>query len=766
MGLNTVLAAATVVTVVALLALLFVRARALGSCRRALAHAVTQQRVLSETAVGLARSDTVETVSQVVVRAAVALANDARSWSAFVVTSPSGPTVLAVAGPAPFPDGEMVGPDVVAERDSPQKARGPAIDEPGNRQGLSGNYLVVPVAVEEKTYGELLVGDAVATDAGAFLATIRSVCSQAGLALHNADAEQELLDRSERKFRSLVQNSSDAVTLLGPDGVILYQSAGGRSVLGLRADALLGKTFMPLTHPDDAALTRAQFIKVLRGGPGARAHFESRLLHVDGSWRQLETILTNLLSDPDVGAIVSNSRDVTDRRALERQLSHQAFHDSLTGLANRALFLDRVEHALNRSDRRAGPIAVMFVDIDDFKIVNDSLGHHLGDEVLIAVAEQLKAATRTGDTVARLGGDEFALLLDSGEMPAAAGVVASRIAALLTTPIRVGTDDVSVQASIGIALGQPPVDKPDGLLRDADLAMYLAKRNGKGRFEMFHPAMHEEAVRRLETAADLRRGIETDQLEVFYQPIIDVSTTTIVGAEALVRWRHPTRGLVTPNEFIPVAEETGLIIPLGRWVLSEACRQVQCWRRSGIVDASFYLSVNVSARQFQDPDLLDDVDAAIRHSGLPTATVVLEVTESIIMEDLDTALSRLHALKDLGLRLAIDDFGTGYSSLSYLRNFPMDVVKIDKSFIDRVTLDPKGEAMVRGVIDLSSALGLTTIAEGVESEDQFSLLQALGCDGVQGFLFAEPMPGPEFADALAQRWGDASSRSPHMIRTI
>jgi len=385
--------------------------------------------------------------------------------------------------------------------------------------------------------------------------------------------------------------------------------------------------------------------------------------------------------------------------------------------------------------------------------------------VLITVAEQLKAATRTGDTVARLGGDEFALLLDSGEMPAAAEVVAGRIAALLTTPIRVGTDDVLMQASIGIALGQPPVDRPDGLLRDADLAMYLAKHNGKGRFEMFRPAMHEEAVRRLETAADLRRGIETNQLEVFYQPIIDVGTATTVGAEALVRWRYPIRGLVTPNEFIPVAEQTGLIIALGKWVLREACRQVQSWRQSGIVDASCYISVNVSVRQFQDPGLLDEVDAAIGSSGLPTSAVVLEVTESIIMEDLDTALSRLHALKDLGLRLAIDDFGTGYSSLSYLRNFPMDVVKIDKSFIDRITLDPRGEAMVRGVIDLSRALGLTTIAGGVESEDQFTLLRALGCHGVQGFLFAEPIPAPEFADAMVPRGGAVPSPARFMTRT-
>jgi diguanylate cyclase (GGDEF)-like protein len=399
------------------------------------------------------------------------------------------------------------------------------------------------------------------------------------------------------------------------------------------------------------------------------------------------------------------------------------------------------------------------LDIDDFKIVNDSLGHPAGDELLIAVAERLTASTRPGDTIARFGGDEFALLLESGAMPEAAHAVAHRIAEALEAPIRIGTDDVSVRMSIGIALGQPPIDGPDGLLRDADLAMYMAKRNGKGRFEMFRPAMHEEAVRRLETAADLRRGIEGGQLEVFYQPIVNVHTSIATGAEALVRWHHPTRGLVPPVEFIPVAESTGLIVPLGKWVLTEACRQAASWRHAGLIDDAFYISVNLSARQLQDPGLLDDVAEALHDSGLPASAVVLEVTESALMGDLDTAAARLHALKALGLRLAVDDFGTGYSSLSYLRNLPVDVVKIDKSFIDRITLDSEGVAMVRSVIDLGAALGLTTIAEGVEQTDQLALLDSLGCDNVQGYLFAKPMPTEQFIDALATLRADAAQRA-------
>jgi diguanylate cyclase (GGDEF)-like protein/PAS domain S-box-containing protein len=729
-------------------ALVFV-IRALASSKAQLALATAHQAVLNDAALGFARADDQAAVVRTALEAAQALTETGPSWSAFLEMGPGGPVVAAVAGPAPVRIGERADASLagVWERWDPSESA-PHLTGPAGGADLESTHrFVVPVVVGSALRGMVVVPTALTEAARA---TLRLVGVQMGLAFHGIEAAEDQLQRNERKFRSLVQNSSDAVTLLGPDGVVLYQSAGGRAVLGLEVGGLIGQTFVPLTHPDDAALSRGEFIKVLHGGPGARVHFESRLRHADGSWRILETILTNLLSDPDVGAIVSNSRDVTDRRALEDQLSHQAFHDPLTGLANRALFLDRVAHALDRADRHAGPVAVMFVDIDDFKMVNDSLGHHLGDGVLIAVAERLKASTRTGDTVARLGGDEFALLLDSGEMPAAAEVVASRIAVSLTTPIRIGTEDISVRASIGIALGQPPADEPDGLLRDADLAMYLAKRNGKGRFEMFHPAMHEEAVRRLETAADLRRGIEGSHLEVFYQPIVGVRTGTTIGAEALVRWHHPTRGLVTPNDFIPVAESTGLIVPLGKWVLAESCRQTQTWLESGLIDHDFYVSVNLSARQLQDPALLDDVGSAIRGSGLRAGAVVLEVTESILMDDLDSALFNLRALKDLGLRLAIDDFGTGYSSLSYLRDFPMDIVKIDKSFIDRITLDREGAAMVRGVIDLGSALGLTTVAEGVENHDQLALLHELGCDSVQGYLFAEPMPSEEFAGTLTR----------------
>jgi diguanylate cyclase (GGDEF)-like protein/PAS domain S-box-containing protein len=750
---------AVIVVVILLLAVLLLLNRSLRSSNRQLAREATCQSITSKAAIGLARAFDLDSSARVAVQAAVDLAGSANSWSVFMVLDSCGPVVVAAAGAAPsrfaVSDSANLAADWDGQNPAGSSALIPSHGPGGDRERPNSDRIVIPVTVSDEVRGKLVVSRT-ASGMEAFLPALRQVCLQLGLALQNAEAVEERLQRNERRFRSLVQNSSDAVTLLGPDGVALYQSDSGRTLLGREAGNVIGQTFVRLTHPDDAAHSRAQFIKVLTGGPGARVTYECRFLHADGSWRQMECIMTNLLSDPDVGAIVSNSRDITDRRALEQQLSHQAFHDSLTGLANRELFLDRVAHALDRADRAAGPVAVMFVDIDDFKVVNDSLGHHLGDKVLIAVAGRLKAAIRPGDTVARLGGDEFALLLESGEMPEAAEVVACRIAAELVEPIQVGTEVIFVRASVGIALGQLPVDEPDGLLRDADLAMYLAKRNGKGRFEMFHPGMHEEAVRRIETSAELRRGIEDRQFEVFYQPIIDVRTTNVVGAEALVRWHHPTRGLVGPAEFIPIAESTGLIVPLGKWVLSEACGQAESWRTSGITDERFHISVNLSARQLQDPAILDDVGAAIRDSGLPPALVVLEVTESVIMHDLPTALSRLYALKDLGLQLAVDDFGTGYSSLSYLRNFPMDIVKIDKSFVDRITLDPEGAAMVRSVIDLSSALGLATIAEGVEYPEQFGLLHELGCDSVQGYMFAKPMPSEEFAETVTKRRTEAT----------
>jgi diguanylate cyclase (GGDEF)-like protein/PAS domain S-box-containing protein len=557
-------------------------------------------------------------------------------------------------------------------------------------------------------------------------------------------------ERNARLFRSVVQRSSDIITLLDPGGVVSYASPAVEVLLGRASEAVVGTVYTRLIHPDDVDAVRRQSTLTLEGGLGTSVRTECRVSHTDGTWRDVEMVITNLLDDPDVAAVVVNARDVTARKRLEGELNRQAFSDTLTGLANRALFTDRVAHALSRAERGVDPLAVLFIDLDDFKVVNDGLGHPVGDQLLVEVAARLGRTTRPGDTVARLGGDEFCILLESGVMPDVAQHVADRIVEALRAPFHVDGGELTVSASIGIALGHNGRNQPDELLRNADLAMYMAKRNGKGRSVVFEPEMYEEAMRRLEVAADLRRALEHRQLEVFYQPIVSMATGAATGVEALVRWRHPQRGLVAPIDFIPVAESTGLIVELGRQVLEQACRDVAAWRQAGRVDDAFDVSVNLSARQLLDPDLVADVLVALDGSGLPSSNLVLEVTESVLIDDLEASVVRLHTLKHLGVRLAIDDFGTGYSSLSYLQTLPVDVVKIDKSFIDRLEDGPEGRAVVSSIIELVHALGLTSTAEGVEKRGQLDVLRQLGCDTVQGYHFARPMPAHELlASALA-----------------
>ncbi len=516
-------------------------------------------------------------------------------------------------------------------------------------------------------------------------------------------------------------------------------------ILGVAAiDGVAG--LMRVMHPDDRAMVGGAIgACVAKDAPVDLVH---RLLRSDGSVRWVHARAARFLDEEGRLSVLGTVLDITDRKAAESALEHQAFHDPLTGLANKALFVDRVDHALQRAERDQAPVGVLFLDLDDFKTVNDGLGHAIGDQLLALVALRLVCVTRAGDTVARFGGDEFALLLESGAMPQTAVDMAARIATALQTPFVVGDTEVSIRASVGAAIGFSTHDTSDDLLRDADLAMYLAKHNGKGRFEMFRPGMQIEALKRLAIVTDLRHALDNGELEVFYQPIVNVESGGPAGAEALIRWHHPVRGLIFPAEFVDIAESTGLIVRLGDWVLNEACRQAQAWRIAGVVDGEFYISVNLSARQLAEPTLVEDITRALENSGLPAGALVLEITESALMLDFDAGLAHLHALKDLGLRLALDDYGTGYSSLNRLCNLPVDIVKIDKSFIDRLTLNGEGAAVVRSVIDVSNALGLTSIAEGVEQTGQHAALDALGCDCIQGFLFAEPMPAEAAALAL------------------
>ena len=448
--------------------------------------------------------------------------------------------------------------------------------------------------------------------------------------------------------------------------------------------------------------------------------------------------------DGQIVAGVAVAEDVTQRRRLEGQLAHQAFHDPLTGLANRALFRDRVEHALAQAHRAPGGVAVLFLDLDDFKAVNDSLGHGEGDQLLVQVAARLLGTTRGCDTVARLGGDEFAVLLQDA-IDGDAHIVANRILSSLTRPVRVGARELSVGASIGIAVAHCE-DGAEELLRNADLAMYQAKARGKGMYEVFAPPMYEAVRDRVSMQADLHHALERREFRLVYQPLVELATERVVGVEALVRWDHPTRGAVSPATFIPLAEESGIILPLGRWVLGEACRQAAAWQRRGV--GAPYVAVNISGRQLQHPQLVADVATALGEAVLEPGALLLEITEGVVMHDTEASLRRLHDLKALGVRLAIDDFGTGYSSLSYLQRFPMDVLKIDKAFVDDVALGGSQAALARTIVALGETLSLHTVAEGIETPEQSAALVAMGCRVGQGYWFARPVPAPEVTAML------------------
>jgi len=440
-------------------------------------------------------------------------------------------------------------------------------------------------------------------------------------------------------------------------------------------------------------------------------------------------------------------RDVTDHKRLEEELAHQAFHDSLTGLANQALFRDRVDHAVARNARLAARLAVVFLDLDNFKTVNDSLGHTAGDEMLVAVAERLGHCVRDGDTVARLGGDEFAVLLEDLGSVRDVTHLADRIITTLQRPFTLAGREMVIGTSIGIALDGPGIDSGQ-LLRNADIAMYTAKRRGRGRYEIFQPAMHLAAMERMELEADLRKALERRELTLEYQPVVALPSRGLTGVEALVRWRHPQRGPVAPSTFIPLAEEAGLIGELGRQVLTAACAQARRWQLQYPKCANLKLSVNLSPRQLQADDLIDEVSEALASSGLPPSTLVLEITEGAMMNDAEAAIAKLHGLKALGVELAVDDFGTGYSSLSYLQRFPIDILKIDRAFVNEIDTRDEQASLVAAIISLARSLRLHAVAEGVETLTQAKALTALGCGFGQGYHFARPMRPEDLAPIL------------------
>ncbi len=543
---------------------------------------------------------------------------------------------------------------------------------------------------------------------------------------------EQALRASEERYRTIVETMQEGIWVSNDKGEIVFANARMGEILGLEAAEILGRTPFDFIAPEqlDQAYTQQK-----RYREGAVEHSEFAVVRPDGTRRWILVTASPLTG---VGGLLSTVSDITERRHAAEQLAHLALHDALTGLPNRVLFLDRLQHANARAGREMAGIAVLFLDVDHFKLVNDSLGHGAGDELLCEVAQRLGAAVRPGDTVARLGGDEFAVLCEDVS-EAEATVVAGRLLRTFDEPFSCGPQRQFVSASIGIAIG--PSAEADALVRDADTAMYRAKDQGRARLALYDAGLRMAVTARLHLTNDLRTAVDHDQLVVYYQPIVDLDSGVVVAAEALLRWNHPDRGLVGAADFIGAAEASGLIVPIGRWVLREACHYAAGLRQRGL---DLGVSVNFSARQLADDTVVGFVGSVLAETGLDPARLTLEMTESAVLDDAARAERILTAIKGLGVRLAIDDFGTGYSSLSYLRRFPVDAIKLDRSFVLGMLRERDDETIVSAVIGLADHLGLVAIAEGVEDVDQLERLRELGCQYAQGYLWSRAVPADEF----------------------
>jgi diguanylate cyclase (GGDEF)-like protein/PAS domain S-box-containing protein len=540
--------------------------------------------------------------------------------------------------------------------------------------------------------------------------------------------------RSASRARQMIRYARDLIVVSNEQGVIREQSSSGAEVLGYARRELVGLNLLALAHPDDSDAAR-RLLEAATAAPGDGFTVELRMRHANGSWRYVEARARSLLDEPEVAGIVAIFRDVTGRRALEDEVAHRSFHDPLTGLANRALFKNRVEHALAR---RGNPLpAVLFVDLDGFKAINDSVGHAAGDDLLVIVAERLLECVRPDDTVARLGGDEFAVLLDDVADPRDVSNVARRIIRSMQEPFAVADKEVYVTASVGVAVHE--TEGIDHLLRDADVALYMAKSQGKGRYVVFDLRSHSGAIQSLHLEADLRRAVERSEFVLHYQPVVELRSERIVGVEALLRWNHPERGLLPPAEFLPLAEEADLMGEIGRWVVEQASTQSRKWQRAFSIEPPLSVSVNLSASELRTGSVVEELARAAAEWGLEPANLVLEFSESMMLGDVDSTISVLKELKQLGVKIAVDDFGVGQSSLAQLQRFPLDFLKIDPSFVDGLDRGPEDSALARAIVRLAQVLRLEVVAEGVEREEQVVALRDIGCQMAQGFLFARPL---------------------------
>jgi diguanylate cyclase (GGDEF)-like protein/PAS domain S-box-containing protein len=561
--------------------------------------------------------------------------------------------------------------------------------------------------------------------------------SKEDLEAANAEIQQQ-----SALFRLMAENMTDLISLHSPEGQYQYVSPSVEWLLGYQPENLLGEHPCSLVHPADAKDCNPGDHPSILAGESIKATY--RMRHKLGHYVWIETITRPILNDAGVVVqLQTASRDVTETMRMRKQLQHDAFHDSLTGLPNRKLLQDRLEVALHRTCRhRHYHFAVLFLDVDRFKVVNDSLGHLIGDELLIEIASRLRTVVRPTDLAARLGGDEFIVLLEDVADLAEVITLTEYILTALRRPLQLSSQEVFATVSVGIVMGDNTYQESSELLRDADIAMYRAKGKGRDGYEVFNTGMHEQAIARLQLETELRRALleHPEEFVLYYQPIIDIPTANVKGFEALVRWQHPQRGLVPPGEFIPVAEETGLITPLSYHLMTTACNQLKTWQVTYPRAADLTISVNLAAVQLHSPNLIPQIDAILSQTGLSPRHLVLEITESMLIDDIETTLAALHALRQRAIAISVDDFGTGYSSLSYLYQFPLNHLKIDRSFVSQMQTSPHHHKIVETIVTLAHQLGLKAIAEGIETQEQLSTLRRLSCDQGQGYWFGRPQP--------------------------
>lgn len=562
----------------------------------------------------------------------------------------------------------------------------------------------------------------------------------------------EQLRKSETRYVLAAQGANDGLwdwDLVNGD---IYYSPRWMEILGITADETIAPSkelWLDSIHPNDYAEVIRDFSSHLQG---KTEHFENehRILHLSGDYRWV--LIRGMATRDEEGKalrIAGSMTDITDRKEVEEKLAHDAMHDSLTGLPNRKRLMARLNRTLERLRKSSDySFAVYFIDLDRFKIINDTLGHQAGDELLLKITEKLELVVRPNDMVARLGGDEFVILVEDVKTEKQISSVAERILKSLREPMMIAGQKVYSGASIGIVLGCSEYERADDLLRDADLAMYRAKSKGKGRYEIFDAKVHSGTLTLLQLEIDLRRAIENNEFVLNYQPVVSLNSEEISGFEALIRWQHPIRGMVPPNDFIPIAEETGLILPIGRWVLREACLQLYRWQQQFPESANLVMNVNLSARELEQKDLISQIRKVLKETRINPNCLKLEITESVIMKNAEQAIKTVKDLRDMGIRVSIDDFGTGYSSLSYLHRFPIDTLKVDRSFINRIGAEGEHSEIIQTIIKLAANLGMDVVAEGVESEEQLNFLKDMNCEFGQGYYYSKPLDSKAAFDLI------------------